>query len=586
MVLHQSSLEKGNLMKKLLVWYYRDASIRKKLVISYLILISLPIIILGTYSYHIARKNLMEQTYRIIENNLSSIEYNLSSNIQRENDNIKYLSYNSEFRNSLSNENMSPSEIAQLMNNSVEPTFWYFITSDNSLKGIEVYSPCIEDSIGSFLKPIRECENEAWYPYHESNFKTQWTFEDGKIFATRTLLDTKSSSESIGVMKLEVYPSKLLAPLSQSEYLNNGVLVLDANNQIIDNKALENEELESLVVKKILDGSIIDNEETNQYVLKSTDELDNGWRIYYYVDKQGISGQLYSILRTTLLIVGLCLSLIFILISVISKILSRRILELKVYAERVADGDFNFKIDTHSSDEIGVVANSLSSMSGKLNDMVNQVYQIGLEKRASELKALQAMINPHFLYNCLSSIKWKAIRAEQDEISEITGLLAKFYRTTLNGGNQITTVKNELDNIISYLELQRRTHDDSFDVEYDLAKEGLENEMPNFLLQPIVENAICHGVDICHDDVRGQIKVQYEISNDFIIFNIYNNGPAMDKEQIHTILDTPNKGYGIYNIRERIRIYYDIECGVFSSITDNGMICFTVKIRKNIPNKI
>ena len=86
-------------------------------------------------------------------------------------------------------------------------------------------------------------------------------------------------------------------------------------------------------------------------------------------------------------------------------------------------------------------------MSRRIRDMMEEMYQLGLEKRAEELKALQAMINPHFLYNCLSSIKWKAIRAEQDEIADITGLVAKFYRTTLNGGKQITTVKNELDNI-------------------------------------------------------------------------------------------------------------------------------------------
>lgn len=189
------------------------------------------------------------------------------------------------------------------------------------------------------------------------------------------------------------------------------------------------------------------------------------------------------------------------------------------------------------------------------------------------------MINPHFLYNCLSSIKWKAIRAEQDEIADITGLIAKFYRTTLNGGKQITTVRNELDNIKSYLEIQSRSHEDRFDIEYLLDTEGMEYEMPNFLLQPIVENAIIHGVDYCDEDAKGRIIIEYKCDKEYLVFNIYNNGPAVEKEAIEKILTTPGKGYGIYNIRERIRMYYrDENCGLFASVTDDYLVCFTVRL--------
>ena len=123
------------------------------------------------------------------------------------------------------------------------------------------------------------------------------------------------------------------------------------------------------------------------------------------------------------------------------------------------------------------------------------------------LKALQAMrSNPHFLYNCSSSIKWKAIRSEQDEIADITGLLAKFYRTALNNGKQITIVQNELENVKAYLQIQLKSHENSFEVIYNLSEEGRECRMPNFLLQPIVENAICHGVDSVREKKREESK--------------------------------------------------------------------------------
>lgn len=192
------------------------------------------------------------------------------------------------------------------------------------------------------------------------------------------------------------------------------------------------------------------------------------------------------------------------------------------------------------------------------------------------------MINPHFLFNCLSSIKWKAIKAEQDEISDITGLLAKFYRTTLNDGKQITTIRNELDNVKSYLELQRKTHENNFDVIYELSEENQELQMPNFLLQPIVENAICHGVDNCDAATRGLIKIQFYVTEDFLIFNIYNNGSQLEDVQLKAILNTPGNGYGLYNIQERIRLYYDASCGVSASIEKHGLVCFMVKLRKMI----
>lgn len=316
-----------------------------------------------------------------------------------------------------------------------------------------------------------------------------------------------------------------------------------------------------------------------------SEKLSNGWSIYYYLDKEEISGQIIQILATTGCVMGICLGIAAVLMTVISRILSSRILQLKRCAEEVGQGNFQVKLEENYSDEIGIVAESFNKMCLKINHMMQEMYQLGMEKRKEELKALQAMMNPHFLYNCLSSIKWKAIRSGQDEIADITGLLAKFYRTALNGGKQITIVQNELENIKAYLEIQLKSHENSFSVEYSLAEEGRECRMPNFLLQPIVENAICHGVELCEEEM-GKIKIEYLCEKDFLIFRVYNNGSRFDKERAEQILNTPGKGYGLYNIRERIRMYYDGECGITGHITENGMVCFTIKIRKQISEKL
>lgn len=569
-------------MKRLFKWYYGSASIRKKLVISYLLLITVPILVLGVYSYSVSKRNMERQTEETIRNNVRLMASDLETSLKRENDNIKYLSYNAKFRQVLKNSRGNQVEVAQVLNEVVEPIFWYFITSDNNMKGIEIYTPYVSQEVGSFLKPVGGSSEESWYQYHQTNFGTLWTYEDGSMFATRTLLDAQTASEPIGVLKLSVHPASVLEPISNNTFLNNGILLADTEGKTVYSRQTGSEQADQAVLNGAEAGTLCDGDQ-GDYILMSEVISTSGWRLYYYVTKNEITGRLYEILKSTLLIVGLCLVVSLFLIGILSKVLSRRILELKDSAEKVAEGNFNLELNHDYSDEIGIVSKSLQTMCDRLNEMINRVYKAELEKKAMELKALQAMINPHFLYNCLSSIKWKAIRTGNDEISNLTGLLARFYRTSLNGGKQITTVGSELENVKSYVELQRMTHENSFDVEYELNEALSGYSMPNFLLQPIVENAIEHGMNYQEEiEGKGRLIVRSQEEEDFLIFNILNNGPRVELERLEEILNTPGKGYGIYNIEERIRIYYGAGCGVYASVTEDGYTNFTVRILKEM----
>lgn len=569
-------------MKRLLNWYYGSASIRKKLVISYLLLITVPILVLGVYSFSVSKRNMERQTEETIRNNVRLMASDLETSLKRENDNIKYLSYNAKFRQVLKNSRGNQVEVAQVLNEVVEPIFWYFITSDNNMKGIEIYTPYVSQEVGSFLKPVGDSSEESWYQYHQKNFGTLWTFENGSMFATRTVLDAQTASEPIGVLKLTVHPASVLEPISNNTFLNNGILLTDTEGKTIYSRQTGAEPADQAVLAGAEAGNLADGDQ-GEYIVMSEAISTSGWRLYYYVTKSEITGQLYEILKSTLLIVGLCLAVSLFLIGILSRVLSRRILELKESAEKVAEGNFNLELNHNDTDEIGIVSKSLQTMCDRLNEMINRVYKAELEKKAMELKALQAMINPHFLYNCLSSIKWKAIRTGNDEISDLTGLLAKFYRTSLNGGKQITTVGSELENVKSYVELQRMTHENSFDVEYELDETLFKTSMPNFLLQPIVENAIEHGMNYQEEiEGRGRLIVRLEEEDGHLIFSILNNGPRVELDRLEEILNTPGRGYGIYNIEERIRIYYGAGCGVYASVTADGYTCFTVRIGKEL----
>lgn len=554
------------------------ASIRTKLIISFAVLVSIPIFILGFYSYHVSRKNLMEQTQKTMDNNLERLLMEMDSRFDRETDFTKFLAYNLSFRETLEKNPFDNVEIAQTLNKTVEPIFWYFISSDSNIKSIRIVTPYVKDNVGSFLESSAPCEKEVWYQEHQKDFRTKWTVEGNVLYGTRTVLDTATTSRPIGVMRTEFFLNRMLEPMRSMNYLGNGILLTDEEGAVIYWKKSSDQDINDRVLEmakggeKTVPGCIV-----AEGVLEST-----GWNLYYYVEQRMISGQVDSIITSTLVVVFCCMLVVLVFISFFSKTLSRRLLSLKEQAEMISEGNLEHPRYTEDTDEIGIVTNGLGRMTERLNETINQVYKIEIEKKATELNALQAMINPHFLYNTLSSVKWKALKKGEDEISDITGLLAKFYRTTLNNGKQMTTVERELQNIRAYVEILRMTREKRFHVEYQIDEDGLGCEMLNFLLQPIVENAIEHGIDYVEDEGQeGIVVIEFRKEDRWLIFSISNNGPVMDVELLKDILDRPGKGYGIYNIQQRIAIYYGAGCGLSARITEEGYTCFTVKIHEN-----
>lgn len=570
-------------MMRFVRWYYGSANLRKKLIISYGLLALLPVLLLGSYSYHFFGKSFLEQAKLSMEDAASSMKIGLENSVNRENDNLRYLTYNADFRRNLENIKKNLNAFTKTLSSDVEPVFWYFITSDENLEWIRIYSPYLHRSIGDFCYIPTNVQEEDWYEESKTNFKTIWRIRDKKVFASRTILDGDSSSRAIGVIELELNLEKMTEAIRHIDGKEGGTLLLDETGRVIFKTTYSDKALSEEVEEYILKERPQEFVETNHFLISGEEEISNGWRLYYFRDRSAIDLQLKDLQRTTLLLMVVSFGFLMILATLVSTILSERILRLKEAAEEISRGNFKVRMDLRYDDEIGVVNESFDRMQKKMNEMMEETYKLGMEKRKIELTALQAKINPHFLYNCLSSIKWKALRKGEDEIAEITGLLAKFYRSTLNGGKAITTVANELDTISSYLELQKGTHDNNFDVVLELSEEGKELLMPNFLLQPLVENAIIHGVDPLEDEVRGKIIVSYYLENNYLIFKIKNNAASLSEEKLKEKLQKPAGGYGLYNIKERIRLYYDDpNCNITSQVTEDSMICFTVRLSKHL----
>ena len=229
-------------------------------------------------------------------------------------------------------------------------------------------------------------------------------------------------------------------------------------------------------------------------------------------------------------------------------------------------------VKNNSEDEIGILINSFDKLIVKIKTLIQEVYKSEILKRKYEMRALQAQINPHFLYNSLSLINWKAIRAGEEEISEMSQLLSTFYRTSLNKGSNVISVENELSNTEAYIKIQLMMHNYNFDVDFDIDDEIKEYYMINLLLQPLVENAVNHGIDEKRNS-RGRIRISAKKEDVDIVFEVEDNGVGMTKEMCEKILTSKSNGYGIKNVYDRIKVVYGDKYGLeFISIENQGTI--------------
>ena len=235
-----------------------------------------------------------------------------------------------------------------------------------------------------------------------------------------------------------------------------------------------------------------------------------------------------------------------------SGMVSSRIERLTHFMQEVQEGSMDMQMESDDRDEIGMLYRGFGSMMKRIRTLINEVYLSKITQKEAELKALQAQINPHFLYNTLSLINWKALAAGEEDISRMTLALSTFYRTALNRGRNVLQVETELSNTRAYLEIQSMLHDGDFDYEIEAQTEILQCESLNLILQPLVENAIHHGIEE-KTDGRGKITVRGWKEDNCVWFMVEDNGVGMEQEVADKILTMESKGYGS-------RVQYDCSC--------------------------
>lgn len=316
-------------------------------------------------------------------------------------------------------------------------------------------------------------------------------------------------------------------------------------------------------------------------ITKSMSFVD--WKLVGVTHIDAIARNNSRILSEVMVLLPVIILAIILLSWFISGMITSPIRELESKMRRVQKGDFDALINLeYGEKEVIELADSYNAMVIRIKELMKKNKEEHEAKRQSELNALQAQINPHFLYNTLDSIMWMAESGQSAEVVEMVTALARLFRISISKGRKRIRVSEELEHARNYLLIQKRRYKEKFQFHIEV-DEGVGNLMSlKLILQPIIENAIYHGIEYMVDE--GEINIHVEATQDQLIYTVADNGLGMDEETCKTLLHSGEEieptrggsGVGVRNVDERIKLSYGQRFGL--QIESEIEVGTTVKI--------
>ena len=434
-----------------------------------------------------------------------------------------------------------------------------------------------------FVNALNKTENIHFtLPHVQKMFEKGDNSYNWVISMSRAVEITVGGSTEQAVLLIEMAYQGLEEVLDEVTLGNGGyIYLMDSNGDIIWHPKFEliasgRVKENNLVAAGYDDGS---REEifngTRQTVVTKTVGY-TGWKLVGVIKGTGIS---LNMLKTRLFIVFVILLIIFIVIlinSYISFRVTNPIRELEKSVKELEEGNLDADIYMGGSYEVQHLGKSVQDMKFRIKGLMQDIVNEHEEKRKSEVDSLQAQINPHFLYNTLDIIVWQIENEKQSEAVHTVTALARFFRLSLGKGKNIVTVKDEIDHVKNYLMIQHMRFKNKFDYEFDIAEDVLELPSLKLMLQPLVENAIYHGMEFMDGD--GMIMVKAWREEDELYLSVADNGLGMTEDKVEMILTGKStsgngrgSGIGVKNVNERIKLYFGEAYGLtIDSEPDEG----------------
>ncbi|NLO85931.1 MAG: sensor histidine kinase [Clostridiales bacterium] len=317
-----------------------------------------------------------------------------------------------------------------------------------------------------------------------------------------------------------------------------------------------------------------------RYICLNTAVVGTDWELTTLIDANQIQLAGWTAVRLLLLCSIPILLVGLLLIYYLARSIARRVRVLSTHMEAVQSNNLNVTVPEEPADELGQLGKSFNYMLDEIRLLMHQQYENGKFLQQAELKALQAQINPHFLYNTLDLINWKAMDVGADEIAEITQIMARYYKLSLGKGLDFVSIRDELEHLTLYVRIQNFRFGGRIKMETNVPEELLDHEILKLILQPLVENAVMHGMNRGHQGLEGELRVDGSLEEGDILLHVRDNGIGITNETIAQVMQSQptqdTKGYGLRNIHQRLRLCYGARYGL--SFENGGTTTVTVRI--------
>lgn len=459
-------------------------------------------------------------------------------------------------------------------------------------------------------------KNEPWFPtIIEADGGIVWTgvyeqyYLDGgnaSIFSSaRMLRDPQNFAKVSGVLMIDVKENMISDILSELQFApGTQVFLVDNNGRIMyhPDQSLIGSTIDAALLDVLLEGdegtrTLKLNSESNDVIYTTLNPT--GWKLVVQGTESQLSPQSIRLTQrsdwTSLIeYVALFLTLPFLLLAIIVRGMNRRVNHVITVIRKEGMDSLNDLSPVNG--DFHMLERSVDHLIIRVRTLVEETYKAQLYEREAQLQALQAQINPHFLYNTLDTINWIAIGKGATDISQMIDNLAKYFRLSLNKGQNIVSVKDELRLAQVYLEIQQSRFLETFDFKLEIQPDLEAYYMPKLILQPIVENALLHG--ICKvKNKRGLIVITAKEDNGDLFFGVSDNGIGMEESLARELLTVApsdsNKGsygtgssYGLFNVNERIKLYAGEEYGIHVSSQPGVGTTVTVHLKAELANAV
>lgn len=576
-----------------------DRGLQFRLVLLFAFVSLVPLLALGFFSYYKSSNTIQDITSKYSSDIISEINTNMLLRFKNCNDIGKVLLSNSTVKEILSRnpeqttahfseDDAKMNLLLKTINDSNENIRSVYILAQRN-GNIFAFGDVTRESGLVFLnteyrKNYRE--STLYKNTVDSNGKYIWWPTQNVLGKNVFILTEKLYDEREGILGVLVIHvgaeimdgiySSIKTGMNSKMYLldDSGRILFHPDKAHIGKQLTQREILERISQKE--EGSFIIKENNRaMFVVYNTFSV-TGWKSVVITRYDELISGAVNIRDATLLLSSACLAFVLLLSVFVSKSILNPIYKLIRLMKKGSTGDMKVRFNVKYNDEIGQLGNSFNKMMTDIEKLIEMVEKESREKVEAEIKALEAHINPHFLYNTLASIYWSAMAKGDHEIGKMAASLSKFFRLGLNKGKEFTTVENEVEHVKEFLSIQKMLYSSLFDYEIVAFPDLHKYKTIKLILQPLVENSLIHGMKKKKD--KGLIRVEVTQKEDRIFFRVTDNGIGIEDLKERGLESIIECGYGLKNIRDRVRLYFDNDFTLSCASTPGESTVFEISI--------